>query len=310
MHEKRAREKEKRLLEQEKELYQARIRSQIRSKLAGRPDPFTEPESDKGHGPMNPNDHIKALADRFVKEGAEDLWNERDGPLKTPSSAARLNQRPRPITGPPIDLRKLTSERHASGGNQDGVNLSNLSGNYVRARSYSVQSRRRSRRNESSSSEDELGSDSKRNSVKSFVQSFVGNRESSHFPRNANDFVGDKKFSAQKQRKLWRNGSSSSDEEEEEEETQMDSEDDSGRFPRRDVRKMGSSASLGKYDMKVKRRVPLNSLDEVGDFAEQIELIRHELSKKNSRKKEEEDKGNDGDECILSQKRYIAVSFL
>lgn len=300
MHEKRAREKEKRLLEQEKELYQARIRSQIRAKVAGRSDPFTEQKSVHGHGPMSPNDHIKALADRFTKGGAEDLWNERDGPLKTPSTA-QLNERPRSVTGSPIDLRKLVSERHGSAGNRDSVNLSNLSGNYARARSYSVQSRRRSRSNESSSCKDKLGSDLKGNSVKPFVQSLVGNRESSNFRKNENNFVANKKLSAQKQRRSWRKGSSSSDDE-----TEMDSEDDSGNLSGRDLMKMGSSASLGKYDMKIKRRVPPKPYDEEDDFADQVELIRYELSKKKSFENEDEE----GDEeCILSQKRYCAVFF-
>ncbi|CAN0876868.1 Putative DEAD-box ATP-dependent RNA helicase 33 [Linum grandiflorum] len=87
LHEKKAREKEKTLLDQEKQLYQARIRSQIRSKLAdGDPDSSSGAGAGAGatYSPMTPKDHVKALADRFMKEGAEDLWNEDDGPLKSP----------------------------------------------------------------------------------------------------------------------------------------------------------------------------------------------------------------------------------
>nr|CAD1830747.1 unnamed protein product [Ananas comosus var. bracteatus] len=83
MHEKLAREKERKLLQQEKQLYLARLRSEIRAKLAGAadsPDPSTS-----AFAPMSSKDHIKALADRFMKGGAEDLWNEDDGPLRSPS---------------------------------------------------------------------------------------------------------------------------------------------------------------------------------------------------------------------------------
>lgn len=296
MHEKRAREKEKRLLDQEKQLYQARIRSQIRAKLSGQPDPFSERESSEGPGPMSPNDHIKALADRFMKEGAEDLWNEHDGPVRSPpSSTAKLHQGSRSITGsPPIDLRKLIPQQDNS------VKMSNLSGNNLRARNYSVQ--RRSRRNESSSSEDDdddLGSDLKGDFTKPFLQSLVGNRESSNFAKKGDDFSMNKKFSAKKQRRLRRNGSSSSDDE-----TELDSEEESGKSSGRDLRKMGSSASLGKYDIKKKKRVPLNSCEEEIDFAEQVELIRHQLSQKKLIENEEE---KEEEESILSNKRYCTV---
>ncbi|CAB4310286.1 unnamed protein product [Prunus armeniaca] len=203
MHEKRAKEKEKRLLEQEKQLYEARLCSQIRAKVAGKPDPFSNQGSETGHNPMNPNEHLKALADRFMKEGAEDLWNEKDGPIDDRPPPVGSDARTRSVTAPPLDLRKLISKGRDLAGNGRSVNLINLSGNHVRGRNYSVQSRRRFRRNDNSSDED-------------------------------SDF---------------------------------DSE--------------GSSASLGKYDVKIiKRRVPLNSLDEESDFAQQVESIRYELSKK------------------------------
>lgn len=76
------------------------------------------------------------------------------------------------------------------------------------------------------------------------------------------------------------------------------------------MRKLGSSASLGKYDVKIiKRRVPLNSLDEESDFAQQVESIRYELSKNNAA-------GNEGgedrelEETILSGKRYAKIIVL
>lgn len=76
MHEKRAKEKQRNLLEQEKQLYQARIRSHIRSTLS----PSSYSSSSTTHNPISPDQHIKALADRFMKDGALDLWNDLDGP--------------------------------------------------------------------------------------------------------------------------------------------------------------------------------------------------------------------------------------
>ncbi|BFG31684.1 hypothetical protein CerSpe_179580 [Prunus speciosa] len=247
MHEKRAKEKEKRLLEQEKQLYEARLRSQIRAKVAGKPDPFSNQGSETGHNPMNPNEHLKALADRFMKEGAEDLWNEKDGPIDDRPPPVGSDARTRSVTAPPLDLRKLISKGRDLAGNGGSVNLINLNGNHVKGRNYSVQSRGRFRRNDNSSDEDS-DFDSECESVQPFAN------ENSKFGRN--------------------------------------------------VRKLGSSASLGKYDVKIiKRRVPLNSLDEESDFAQEVESIRYELSKKNAA-------GNEGgedrelEETILSGKRF------
>lgn len=68
MQKKIAREKANRLLRTEKQVYLSRLRS------GTRPD-LSQPES---------KDHIKALADRFTKPGAEDLWNQDDGPVRDP----------------------------------------------------------------------------------------------------------------------------------------------------------------------------------------------------------------------------------
>jgi hypothetical protein len=106
MHEKRAREKERTLLDQEKQLYQARIRSQIRAGQAGNPDPFSDSAS-LGPSPMSPRDHVKALADRFVKHGAEDLWNSDDGPIESETPP------------PPSDQRRRSVPRHGEGSNSN-----------------------------------------------------------------------------------------------------------------------------------------------------------------------------------------------
>ncbi|KAJ0106254.1 hypothetical protein Patl1_18745 [Pistacia atlantica] len=107
MHEKKAKEKEKRLLDQEKQLYQARIRSEIRTKLFSKSDPGSKPDQESTHHtPMTPQQHIKALADRFMKAGAEDLWNEDDGPLKAPEEQS-LSIGPTKMNGPDRLVRQL-----------------------------------------------------------------------------------------------------------------------------------------------------------------------------------------------------------
>ncbi|XP_045823238.1 probable DEAD-box ATP-dependent RNA helicase 48 [Trifolium pratense] len=105
MHEKRAKDKQKKLLEQEKQVYQGRIRSLIRSTLSP-----SSSSSSSTHNPISPHQHLKALADRFMKDGAQDLWNDSDGPL-TPIEAqdqpqAQIEARP----SSQIDLRKLAHQ--------------------------------------------------------------------------------------------------------------------------------------------------------------------------------------------------------
>ncbi|KAG6685091.1 hypothetical protein I3842_12G094600 [Carya illinoinensis] len=204
MHEKKARAKEMRRIEQEKELYQARILSYIRAKLSGKSDPPISPNPSTGGGPRSTTDHIKALANRFMKEGAEDLWNEEDGPLT--SSPPRGPNGWKPVWE-----------------GRENVNL--INSNSVNTRNYSVQSRRRFRRNEGSDEDSDYGP--VKEPAKPFAKNLGGN-------------CG------------------------------------------RGVRKVGSSASLGKYDMKIAKRVLLRLLEEESVFPGQVELIMRELSKKKS----------------------------
>ncbi|KAK2385071.1 DEA(D/H)-box RNA helicase family protein [Trifolium repens] len=115
MHEKRAKDKQKNLLEQEKQLYQARIRSQIRSTLSP-----SSSSSSSTHNPISPHQHIKSLADRFMKDGAQDLWNDFDGPLTPIETQPQIEAQ----SSPQIDLRKLT---HQSS-NQNLHNFSQIRG--------------------------------------------------------------------------------------------------------------------------------------------------------------------------------------
>lgn len=121
---KKTREKENRLLEHEKQIYQARIRFEIRAKAklsAASQNTSSEPEPDQpgpNYGPLSPHEHARALADRFIKEGAEDLWNEADGPIKIPPHVPK-----RRVIGEPIDLQKLIANKSGFTDN-NGVNES------------------------------------------------------------------------------------------------------------------------------------------------------------------------------------------
>ncbi|KAL1326593.1 hypothetical protein HN51_036712 [Arachis hypogaea] len=245
MHEKRARDKEKRLLEHEKQLYQARIRSHIRSHLA--PDNSTATAATT-HGPISPTDHIRALANRFMKEGAEDLWNNDDGPLTASSSSCSSPTRQQGSIEAPVDLRKLIQEKR-------NPNSMNSSGNFGQRRGY-------------------------------------------HSVSEVNSGVGSsKKLAPAGRRRFWRNDSSSSSESESEDENDS-------RVNNWDVRKMGSSASLRKHDLKRERRVMPKPYDEEADFAEQVELIKYEINKRKLKQKEMEEYRVEDQESILTQSRF------
>uniref|UniRef100_A0A5B7BM96 ATP-dependent RNA helicase n=1 Tax=Davidia involucrata TaxID=16924 RepID=A0A5B7BM96_DAVIN len=271
MHEKRAREKENKLLEQEKQLYQARIRSQIRAELAGQSNDSPQSETNQSnYSPMTAKDHIKALADRFMKDGAEDLWNEADGPLESPPPRSPT-QNDRSI-GTPIDLRKLISDHRNLTDSDRTLNSTNWNSS-LKPRHYSVDTRSRTRsrfdfrRKESSTGEDDSKLDDR------LGKRVGGNARWPRFGSTGN--------------KLSDDDDDDDDEDEEEE-------------GRDNVKKLMSSAALGKYDAIKKRRVPLKFLEDEVDLSGQVELIRNELNKRNSNENVE----NSEEESILSQKRF------
>ncbi|XP_010255461.1 PREDICTED: probable DEAD-box ATP-dependent RNA helicase 48 [Nelumbo nucifera] len=278
LHEKKAKEKEKKLLEQEKQLYQVRIRSQIRAKLAGKSDdqPSLDPKSASNFKSMSANDQIKALADRFMKEGAEDLWNEDDGPLK---SAPNRSHRRHQAIEPPIDLRKLI------GGDRRSLTDDRASPRSVfdssRPRHYSVTVGRKPRprlrylRNESSSSED----DDKFSLEDDLIKPFAGE------PKGVRGKVMGKS--------RWPRFNFSEEEPEE----------DLDFKGRTNPKKMMSRATLGNYDMKTMRRVP-KLLEDESDISSQIQSIRDEL---NHRNLVDVGKQNE-EESLLSQKRFDECS--
>ncbi|KAK9160610.1 hypothetical protein Syun_006951 [Stephania yunnanensis] len=148
MHEKKAKEKERRLLDQEKQIYRARIRSQIRAKLAaaGSEDHDRESRSASSpshYNPMSPKDQIKALAGRFMKEGVVNLWNEDDGELE----CAPVEPILRPVRVGSVgvetlmEFRNVVSDRRNLADNRSRV-LHSL-GDSLNARRFSVQAQRR-----------------------------------------------------------------------------------------------------------------------------------------------------------------------
>ncbi|GLT67826.1 hypothetical protein SLA2020_401050 [Shorea laevis] len=294
LHEKKAKEKEKRLLEQEKQVYEARVRSEIRAKLAvtARRDSESGPNA-TNYSPMSSQEQIKALADRFMKPGAVDLWNEKDGPFKSEerSPLIRPGNERAGLMNSPIDVKKLTADNRSLAGGRENLNLRSVGSSYHVKRSYSVQRRGKFRRNESSSSEDDSDSGSDDNLVK-FSDSRLARNGGDAISRNVNNFLKDRRsYLAQKK---FVNQSSSSDYDAAEDE-------EGGVEGWRDLRKLGSSASLGKYDMKITKRVPLKEVEEEFDFSEQVKLLRKELDKKKLIENVEE---KSKEESIYSNKRF------
>lgn len=322
LHEKKARDKEKRLLDHEKQIYHARIRSQIRAKLTTAPE---KPEYTPNYGPVSPQDHIRSLADRFMKEGAEDLWNEDDGPIGPGPGPVNTSQPYNQQTNHTINLRKLVTENSnlrdngfsdippsysfqkvthfctnvrnvfaenprtgipvcsgswSRGGNfpmfgwrmfkTENRNMNSLNG-FLNFGSYSANRKLNFTRNESSVSED------KSNSEGLVVK---GDERKARWPR-------------------FRQNAEESSDEDDDEDSEEDEDEEGGRRSRGSV-KMMSSAALGKYDMKTKKRVPLKFVEDEDDLSLHVEAIRKEVKGRSMQKNEiEEDKK----ESILSSKR-------
>ena len=236
-----------------------------------------------------------------MKEGAEDLWNEMDGPLKAPSDErpgfVGTNQRPGSINSP-LDLRKLMSEgrnvsRHRE---ENGFN-------YVKNRDYStrrdldfgssgvsvkplVRKQRKFRINESSSSDDDEDYGFVNDKVMNFGRDSGNERGAVSNSRNVSEFMKNKGFETQKQRRFGRNES-------------VDLEG-GGERRGRSAKEIGSRDALGKYDVKKTRRVPSKELEK-NDFANEVELIRYELGRK--KKLAGNDGDNEDEDSILSDKR-------
>ncbi|CAH8256000.1 unnamed protein product [Arabidopsis lyrata] len=261
MHEKKAREKENKLLDQEKQLYEARIRTEIRAKMWGNSDSGEKTKkSSQSHGPMSPKEHIKTLADRFMKAGAEDLWNENDGPVKESDDGWGLSRRDNGRSGSnsidsssnsSIDVRKLVSGR----------------------RGFSSMRRGRFKRNESSCDEGDDFDAKKLDTLSPFSPKFAGTKEKVKSSKSVVGVIRNKGLFGR--RKFRKNDSSTEEDSEEEgEEGKMNG--------WMDLRKTGSSAALGNHDIKLTKRVNRNVTDEGLYPPLDINTVREDLSKRKS----------------------------
>ncbi|KAL9310489.1 putative RNA helicase [Arabidopsis thaliana] len=286
MHEKKAREKENKLLDQEKQLYEARIRTEIRAKMWGNPDSGEKTaKSKQSHGPMSPKEHIKTLADRFMKAGAEDLWNEYDGPVKKSDQGSRSGSDSIDSTSnSPIDVRRLVSARCDSMGKNRVFGSSR--------RGFSSMSR--FKRNESSCDEGDDFDAKKLDTLSPFSPKFAGTKEKVKSSRSVVGVIRNKGLFGR--RKFRKNDSST--------EEDSDEEGDEGKMIGwMDLRKTGSSASLGNHDIKLTKRVNRNVTDEELYPPLDINTVREDLSKRKYVDNVMEEKQEPHD-SIYSAKRF------
>ncbi|KAI4377872.1 hypothetical protein MLD38_015435 [Melastoma candidum] len=355
LHEKKAREKQNRLLDHEKQIYQARIRSEIRSRLSPPAADRADGGANVTHEAMSSKEHLRVLADRFMKEGAEDLWNEDDGPVSSspPRRQLRIKQ--------PVDIRKSGADdrgsnfgdckgsgdggfrQYDSGDSEDdldagqggfhdsedramvggrgaesivgrkvvGIGNSSRYYNHVKSRNYSMYR----------STDGRLGRNGGPITGDGFVNK-LGNVTNGR-TRGGGTAVGHVNGGkVSRKGRYFRNDSSSSDEESELEpgveveglrkegsqwprlsaSMEGDSVDEEERMTSRSMvlRRRGSSAALGNYDLKVRKRVPLNFVEEEHDLSQQVEMIRQELCKQRTM---ENESGN-VKESIYTEKRF------
>ncbi|KAL3647185.1 hypothetical protein CASFOL_008153 [Castilleja foliolosa] len=306
MHEKKAREKEKRLLDQEKQVYQARIRSEIRANLASADNLVSEQEktdqNQPNYGPVTPQDHIKALADRFMKEGAEDLWNENDGPSCSPADKPGRSQ----ITGEPIDLQKLIAKKQPFRKIENSEVLRADSGSVANRRRFSTHTRQCGGNLMGGFQNEYLRMNSntfRLNCYYSTVSAsstgkrlnFIRNGQNSTINSNPE---AKSRFEGGKRTKWPRFRGGEMDTSDDDDSDGYGNVDESNNSSRKNFR---SSAALGKYDIKTKR-VPLKSLEDEENLSQQVEAIRKEFSKKKA--VQEGGREEVENESILSTKRF------
>ncbi|CAL9237622.1 unnamed protein product [Arabidopsis halleri] len=224
-------------------------------------------KSSQSHGPMSPKEHIKTLADRFMKAGAEDLWNENDGPVKESDDGWGLSRRDNGRSGSnsidsssnsSIDMRKLVSGSRVF---------------YRSRRGFSSMSRGRFKRNESSCDEGDDFDAKKLDTLSPFSPKFAGTKEKVKSSKSVVGVIRNKGLFGR--RKFRKNDSSTEEDSEEEgEEGKMNG--------WMDLRKTGSSAALGNHDIKLTKRVNRNVTDEELYPPLDINTVREDLSKRKS----------------------------
>ncbi|KAJ9549958.1 hypothetical protein OSB04_022501 [Centaurea solstitialis] len=334
LHEKQARQKEKRLLDQEKELYQARVRSEIRSKISNLDSSEFHHQSmnSPNFKPLSPKEHIKALADRFMKEGAEDLWNEADGPIRSvsPREMARIES-----DHGPIDVRRVISGGNRIPSNESGEVSSGFSYNQLKPRRFSTYLC--SDKIETNGCQidirrvilggNRIASNESGEVLSGFSYSQLKARRFSTYSCSDKQYslLKARHYSVRGSRSSYRKNDSSSSEDDgtdNEEGFMMMKSNDGGRRGRRlsligssdgegaedddgkgngKKKMMMSSAALGKYDIKKTKRIPLKFLEDEDDLSLHVQAIRSEFNKRRMAEKEN-DVGDD--DSILSPKRF------
>ena len=251
---------------------------------------------------MSPKEHVKLLAERFMKRGAEDLWNHDDGPVHS-------SPKPDPIKpiDAPIDVRKYIKER-----NLDDYKNLNFSGNVQQKRGFCD--------GNLISLRGFLGNVQQKRGFCDWnlisLSGLLGNLEQK---RGYSGKVK-KKFNYN------RNGSSSSDDDVDNvrvignmrwpqftlEGGQMGSEDEGENSGVKSVRGFMGNATLGNYDVKVTKRRTLRNLEKYAEMEDQgsltIEEIRQELIERKRAQEtqvEETPEMSDQDEFVGSGKRWV-----
>lgn len=234
-----------------------------------------------------------------MKAGAEDLWNEADGPTK--SVPVRRSVRS------PIDVRKVVYESERI----DSRDFSEFS--KPKPRFYSVCSRSLSgyrlnfERNESDDRCGDRGLIS-RSMIRTPVD--LRNLTCLNGGLKSRCYSVHTRSSKGSRFNFRRNESSEEDSDEE-----FGDGEDGEMKGKSNVGRVMSNAALGKYDMKKTRRVPLKFLEEEEDLSERVEAIRKEFKERNLLKnavdKSEEDSiliDKRFDECDVSPLTVKALS--
>ncbi|CAH9144342.1 unnamed protein product [Cuscuta epithymum] len=324
LHEKKAREKERKLLDHEKQLYQSRIRAQIRSKLSPSGEQASAVANQPSHSPMSPQEQIKALADRFMKEGAEDLWNEDDGPIEAPAQDPHCR-----VITEPSNLRRTVSKVTNSGNSSRNFSSWSSSRRFSSDAICSVRPLHFPGSGENGVSQN-LFAWSREMYIPPFSQrmgdckyvnhamlhSLLTTRSYSHDTRTTHSV---KRLGFQKHKSLkiedgsqkdtissrgrkakWprfrSNMTDSSDDDDDDDVVGKEEQSVSS------VKRM-SSASLGKHDMKVKKRVPIQFVEDEEDLSHKVEEIRKEVNQRRLEKCGGEEKEEEFD-SVLSLKRF------
>ncbi|CAN8240676.1 unnamed protein product [Cochlearia groenlandica] len=297
MHDKKAIDKENKLLDHEKQLYESRIRSEIRSKMSRNSDSGDKPG--QSHGPISPAEHIKSLADRFMKAGAEDLWNQDDGPVMKSDQPSRLTRFScsnsiDSSSDSHIDVRRLVSENRVLMGH-NRIFDSRTSSN----RGFSSMSRGRFKINESSCDEGDDFDAKKLDTLSPFAPRFAGKKEKVKSFKNVSGVMKGKGLLG---RRKFRKNDSSTEEDSDEEEKENECNGKMRGWT--DLRKTGSSASLGDHDIKPLKRMNRNVTDEELYPLLDINVVREELGRRKYVENAMEEENREPRDSIYSGKRF------